>query len=120
MELASDLTSKRAEQKRLKEIEESGIDKEVLENADFKALLSKFRDDTPIKDVYEVYEKTKPKKEKPFATGSLKGTNAEDKNKVKEYYTEEEARQFTRKDYGKNPSLWKAIQDSMPKWYSKK
>ena len=70
MELASYLTSKKAEQKRSKEIEESGIDKEVLEDADFKALLSKFRDDTPIKDVYEVYEKTKPKKEKPFATGS--------------------------------------------------
>ena len=54
MELASYLTSKKAEQKRLKEIEESGIDKEVLEDADFKTLLSKFRDDTTIKDVNEV------------------------------------------------------------------
>ena len=32
-------------------------------------------------------------------------------NKVKEFYTEEEAKQFTRKDFDKNPALWKAIQD---------
>ena len=119
MELAGYLTSKKSEQKRLKEIEESGIDKEVLKDAEFQDFLSKFKDDTSIKDIYSMYENSKPKKEKPFTTGSLKGTNVEDKNMVKEFYTEEEAKQFTKKDFDKNPALWNAILDSMPQWYKK-
>lgn len=117
MELGKYLTSKKKELKREKEIKESGIDKEVLEDAEFKGFLSKLKDDVSVKDAYEMFEKIKPKKEKPFSTGSLTGTNVEDKHKVKEFYTEEEARQFTRKDFDKNPALWKAIQDSMTKWY---
>ena len=118
MELASYLTSKKTEQKRSKEIEESGIDKSVLQDAEFTEFLSKFREDTPIKDIYSMYEATH-KKEKPFTTGSVKGTNVEDKNMVKDFYTEEEAKQFTKKDYDKNPALWKAVLDSMPQWYKK-
>lgn len=117
MELANYLTLKKTEQKRLNEIEENGLDKDVYKNAEFQNFLSKFRDDIPLKDVYAMYEMSKPKKEKPFTTGSLTGTNMEDKNAVKEFYTEEEAKQFTKKDFDKNPALWKAIQDSMAQWY---
>lgn len=119
MELQKYLTSKRTEQKRKKELQESGIDEEVLKDEDFIKLVGKFRDDVSIKEIYENYEKIKPKKEKPFTTGSLKSTNVEDKNMVKEFYTFEESKQFTKKDFDNNPALWKAIQDSALKWGKK-
>lgn len=118
MELGKYLTSKKSEQKRKQEIKESGIEEKVLQDEEFKEYLSKFRDDVSIKEIYDSYSKIKPK-EKPFNTGSLKGTNVEDKNKVKEYYTFEESKQFTKKDFDNNPALWKAIQDSMLKWGKK-
>lgn len=119
MELGKYLTSKKSEQKRKQELQEHGIDESVLEDEDFKSYMSKFRDDVSISEIYESYSKIKPGKEKPFNPGSLKGTNVEDKNKVKEFYTFEESKQFTRKDFDNNPALWKAIQDSMLKWGKK-
>jgi hypothetical protein len=119
MELGQYLTAKKSEQKRKKELQDNGIDESVLEDAEFKNYLSKFKDDVSISEIYESYTKLKPGKEKPFSTGSLKGTNVEDKNKVKEFYTFEESKQFTRADFDKNPALWKAIQDSMTKWGKK-
>lgn len=119
MELGRYLTSKKSEQKRKQELIENGIDESVLEDAEFKDYLSKFKEDVSIKEIYDSYSKIKPGKEKPFSTGSLKGTNVEDKNKVKEFYTFEESKQFTKKDFDNNPALWKAIQDSMTKWGKK-
>lgn len=118
MELGRYLTSKKTEQKRKQELLENGIEESILEDDGFKAYLSKFKEDVPIKDILDSYTKLNPK-EKPFNPGSLKGTNVEDKNKVKEFYTFEESKQFTRKDFDNNPALWKAIQDSMTKWGKK-
>lgn len=119
MELAGYLNNKKLEAKREKEIEESGIDKELLKNQEFVEYMKNFKDDTPLKFIYENYSKTKPQKEKPFSAGSLTGTNVEDKSKIKDYYTYEESLQFTRKDYDNNPELWKVIQDSATKWGKK-
>ena len=113
------LAAKQSEQKRKQELIEGGIDESVLEDAEFKEYLSKFRDDVSAKEIYDSFTKLKPQKEKPFSSGSLKGTNVEDKNKVKDFYTYEESLQFTRKDFDNNPALWKAIQDSATKWGKK-
>lgn len=40
-------------------------------------------------------------------------------NGVKDYYSPEEARRFTRADLDKNPALMAAIEKSMPKWSRK-
>jgi hypothetical protein len=117
-ELAKYLTAKKSEAKRNLEIEENGLDKAILENEDFKEYMSKFKEDTPLKFIYDSYSQIH-KKEKPFTTGSLQGTNVENKNTVKDFYTYEESLQFTKKDFDKNPALWKVIQESMPQWSKK-
>jgi hypothetical protein len=55
-----------------------------------------------------------PKKDVRTA-GSMTNTNAPD-NGVKDFYTRDEALQFTKKDFDKNPALFKAVEQSMHKW----
>ena len=45
--------------------------------------------------------------------GSMKNNATEE---VKDFYTYEESLKFTRKDFEKNPALFKAIEQSMTKW----
>ena len=116
IELGNYLTRKKLELKREKEIQESGIDEETLNNDEFKTYASKFKDDISLKDIYEDFKKMQPQKEKPFTEGSAKGTNKSNKNEVKEFYTYEESLKFTREDFDKNPELFKAVQNSMLKW----
>jgi hypothetical protein len=47
--------------------------------------------------------------------GSMKNTDSAD-NGIKEYYSPEEARKFTRKELDENPALFNAIRKSMQKW----
>ena len=73
-----------------------------------------FNSDTPIEKVYETFAKTQPKKE--FKTiGSMKNSTSDD-GTVKDFYTRDEALQFTKKDFDKNPALYKAVEASMQKW----
>ena len=66
------------------------------------------------KDVYESDGKTHTQKE--FKTaGSMKNTPTPESG-VKEFYSVEEARKFTKADFDKNPDLFAAIQRSMLKW----
>lgn len=116
IELGNYLTNKKMEVKRKKEIQEAGIDEKVLNSNEFKDYMSKFREDTPIKFIYESFEKIQPKKEKPFNPGSAQGTTKSNKNEVKEFYTYEESLKFTREDFNKNPELFKAVERSMAKW----
>ena len=90
-----------------------GVTEDVYESAEFKEFAKKFASNTPIKDVYDIYQKTQPKKQiQPM--GSMKNTTA-DKG-VKEYYSYEEASKFTKKDFDANPELFRAVQASMSKW----
>lgn len=121
MEIGNYLTSKKLEAQRKKEIEEAGIDEAILNNQEFKEFSSKFNENTSLKDIYDIYSKTKSntKKEKPFNAGSLKGTNKSNKNEVKDFYSYEESLNFTREDFNKNPTLFKAIENSMQHWGKK-
>ena len=99
---------------RSRELSEIGVTEDVYNSAEFKDFQSKFASSTPIKDIYDIYKKTLPKKE--FKTmGSMKNSTSDD-GTVKDFYTRDEALQFTKKDFDKNPALYKAVEASMLKW----
>lgn len=100
-----------------RELSSIGVTKEEYDSAEFKAFAKKFAPGTSIKDVYDIYRQTKPKKEIKN-TGSLKQPPQQD-NGVKDYYSPEEASKFTRRDYDKNPDLFRAVKASMAKWGKK-
>ena len=99
---------------RSRELSEIGVTEDVYNSAEFKDFQSKFASSTPIKDIYDIYKKTQPKKE--FKTmGSMKNSTSDD-GTVKDFYTRDEALRFTKKDFDNNPALFKAVEASMLKW----
>ena len=91
-----------------------GVTEDVYTSKEFKDFAAKFNSNTPIADIYDIYHKTQPKKEI-RTMGSMKSNKAKD-NAVKDFYTREEALQFTKQDFDKNPALFKAVEQSMLKW----
>lgn len=99
---------------RSRELTEIGVTEDEYNSTEFKDFQSKFASSTPIKDIYDIYKKTQPKKE--FKTmGSVKNSTSED-GTVKDFYTRDEALRFTKKDFDNNPALYKAVEASMLKW----
>ena len=91
-----------------RELAKIGVTKDVTESAEFKNFVRKFAPGTPITDIYDIYNKTQPKKEiKPM--GSMRQTQGE---KVKEYYSPEEIEKLSASDL-KNPKVWDAVRRSM-------
>lgn len=88
--------------------------KDVLNDAEFTKFASQFNSDVSIKDVYNMWTKTRPMP-KVEQIGSMKNTTS---NEVKDYYTPEEARRLTDKDLD-NPEVMKAVERSMTVWYEK-
>ncbi len=108
------LAEHRQSAERTRELAAAGIPADVYNSSEFTQFAGKFNAQTPIGDVYDIYQKMQPKKEiKPM--GSMKNTDSDD-SMVKDYYSPEEARKFTRKELDENPALFKAIEKSMPKW----
>ena len=108
------LAEYRNKAERTRELAKIGVTEEVYESKDFKDFTGKFAPNVPIKDIYDIYEKTQPKKNiKPM--GSMKNNGSED-NGVKDFYSFEEASKFTKADFDKNPALYNAVRNSMPKW----
>lgn len=108
------LAEHRQNTERSNELAKIGITEDVYNSKEFTEFRSMFKEDTPITKVYEQYQKTQPRKE--FKTmGSMKNIVSAD-NGVKDFYTPEEARQFTRKQLDENPQIVKAIENSMRKW----
>ena len=112
--LFRELTSYIQTTERSKELSKIGITEEVYNSKEFQDFASKFNSNTPIKDIYDIYNKTQTKKEFK-TTGSMKSTMSKD-NGVKDYYTPEEARKFTKKELDDNPAIYQSILNSMPKW----
>lgn len=97
-----------------RELEKIGVTSDVYGSDEFKSFAKKFDSKTPITDIYDIYNKTQPKKE--FKTmGSIKQTSS-DKGAVKDFYSVEEARKFSVAELNANPALYDAIQKSMLKW----
>ena len=108
------LAEYRQSAERGKELSQIGVTEDVYNSKEFQDFAGKFNSNTPIKDIYEIYAKTQPKKEI-RTMGSMKSNPATDTG-VKEFYSVEEARKFSKADYDKNPALWEAVQRSMLKW----
>jgi hypothetical protein len=93
---------------------EIGVTEEEYNSPEFKEFHKMFNGDVPLEKVYETYRKTQPKKE--FKTaGSMKNTTSAESG-VKEYYSPEEARRFTAKDFRDHPEIEAAVLNSMQKW----
>lgn len=108
------LSEHRKSAERHKELSDLGVSAEVYNSKEFQDFAGKFNPATPISDIYDIYKKTQTKKE--FKTmGSMKNNTADD-NGVKDFYSYEEASKFTKKDFDKNPALFKAVEASMSKW----
>lgn len=98
-----------------RELKRIGVTEEEYNGQEFREFASKFNHDTPITEIYKIYASTKPKKE--YTTpGSMKNSASHQDSIVKEYYSPEEARKFTKAEFDKNPELFKAVQNSMKKW----
>lgn len=108
------LAEHRQSAERGRELSQIGVTEDVYNSDDFKRFASQFNPHTPIRDIYDIYAKTQPKKNiKPM--GSMKTGPSVD-NGVKDFYTPEEARRFTKQDYDKNPALFAAVEKSMTRW----
>ena len=108
------LAEHRRSAERGKELSKLGVTEDVYNSKEFQEFMDMVKPDTPIAKVYEAFAKTQPKKEyKPM--GSMKNSTSDD-NTVKDFYTRDEALKFTKKDFDKNPALFKAVEASMLKW----
>ena len=108
------LAEHRQKTERQNELAKIGVTEEEFNSKEFQEFAGKFNSTTPIADIFNIYNKTKPKKEiKPM--GSMKNTPTDDTG-VKVFYSYEEAMKFTKADFDKNPALFKAVQESMLKW----
>lgn len=102
------LAEHRQNAERDKELSKIGVPADVYESKDFKDFASKFNSNIPITDIYDIYDKTIPKKE--FKTmGSMKQTTNEG---VKDYYTPEEIERLTEEELD-DPKVWEAVRRSM-------
>ena len=108
------LAEHRQNSERQNELSKIGVTEAVYNSKEFKDFASMFKPDIPIAEIYKQYNKSQPKKEiKPM--GSMTNKTSED-GTVKDFYTRDEALQFTKADFDKNPALFKAVQESMCKW----
>lgn len=107
------LTSKMKEIEELKELSAIGVSKEEVFTNDFKEYEKKLNPNLSLKEKWEMYLSTKPKKEiKKMESMKSGASNTE----LKDYYTYEEASKFTDSDYKKHPELYEIIERSMLKW----
>jgi hypothetical protein len=108
------LAEHRQNTERHNELSKIGVTEDVYNSKEFQDFASKFNPNTPIADVYSIYKQTQPKKQIK-TMGSMKNSTSED-GTVKDFYTRDEALQFTKADFDKNPALFKAVEASMLKW----
>ncbi len=108
------LAEHRQSAERSHELNKIGVTEDVYNSREFQDFAGKFNANTPIRDIYDIYAKTQPKKEIK-TMGSMKNHNSGD-NGVKEFYSVEEAKKFSPKDYDENPALFAAVKKSMQKW----
>lgn len=107
------LATERQRLEDLRELSSIGVDADILNDKDFIEYTDKLNPKLSLKEKYEMYLGTQPKKEI-NKMGSMKNTPVE--NKIKDFYTVEEAKRLTNDDYKKHPELYEIIEKSMLKW----
>lgn len=101
------LANERTKLENEKEIAELGISRDEIESNDFKDFSKKLNPSLSLKEKYEIYSQTKPKKIE-NKMGSMKNGAS---SQVKDYYTEEEISRLTEEDLD-NPQVWEAVRRS--------
>ena len=97
------------------ELSKMGVTESVYTSKEFNDFAAMFNSNTPITEIYDLYNiKNKPKKEI-RTMGSMKNSESSD-NGVKDFYSRDEALKFTQKDFDKNPALFDAVRKSMYRW----
>lgn len=110
----NDLCQELIKIKDVEDLKTKGYDTKVLEDKDFSSFRGQFNLNTPVAQIYEMYQKVNGNRPtQPKSPGSARTTNTD--NEVKDYYTPEEVRQFTEEDLD-NPKLMEAIDRSMLRW----
>lgn len=104
---------RKSEQDR-KDLAKIGVSETALEDKEFIEFAEKLNPNMSVKDKYEMYTQYKPKP-KVETMGSMKNATSSDTG-VKDFYSRDEALKFTKKDFDKNPALYKAVEQSMLKW----
>jgi hypothetical protein len=102
------LAEHRNNEEQANELAKIGVTADTYNSAEFKEFAKKFNNTTPIKDIYDIYAKMKPKKEI-RTMGSMKQGQSE---AVKDYYTPEEIERLTEEDLD-DPKVWEAVRRSM-------
>ncbi len=102
------LAEHRQNAERDKELSRIGVTEDIYNSKEFKDFAGKFTSTTPIKDIYDIYAKTLPKKEIK-SMGSMKQGQP---SGVKDYYTPEEIDRLTMDDLD-DPKVWDAVRRSM-------
>ena len=97
---------KSAEQR--SELAKIGVTEDVYNSKEFRDFAGKFNPNTPITDIFNIYNKMQPKKEVK-TMGSMKGSQTP---KVKDFYTEEEISRLTDEDL-EDEEVWNAVRRSM-------
>lgn len=115
------LCEKLVSNKQENELKNNGIGLEILSDKQFNSFRGKLNSDVSILEAVDMYNRLKQteqekKKEKPASPGSAKSKGTTADSTVKEFYTFEEAKQFTRDELNRRPKLFEAIKKSMPKW----
>lgn len=115
------LCEKLVSNKQENELKNNGIGLEILSDKQFNSFRGKLNSDVSILEAVDMFNRLKQteqekKKEKPASPGSAKSKGTTADSTVKEFYTFEEAKQFTRDELNRRPKLFEAIKKSMPKW----
>lgn len=93
---------------RARELSQRGVTEDVYNSDEFKSFASKFNSKTPIGEIYDLFEKTKPKKNIRTMGSMRQGQNTG----PKDYYTPEEIERLTEEDLD-DPKVWEAVRRSM-------
>lgn len=96
--------------KRLAELSALGVSDEVYNSKEFKDFESKFAKETPISDIYEIYNTTQKAEKHIQNPGSMKSVPSTEK---KTFISEREYDKMTDKEIEENMDL---IRESMAKW----
>lgn len=102
------LAEHRQSAERGRELTKIGVTEDVYNSQEFQSFASKFNPNTPIRDIYDIYNKTIPRKEHK-TMGSMKQRQ---ETGAKDYYTPEEIERLTMKDLD-DPKVWEAVRRSM-------
>ncbi len=109
-----ELAQRKSLQMRERELVDAGVPSSVSESREFRDFCDKFTHGTPIGEIYDIYLRASRGGGNIRPMGSMKSSSRSDG--VKDFYSADEARRFTRKEINDNPALYRAILSSMKKW----